>query len=57
MYSLNMVDMSVILARQDITGTEEYQDMAVKYLEYFLEISEDMNRGVYSFDKFCNLLI
>ena len=50
MYSLNLMEISLNLARDnlardDISESEKHQNMAVTYLQYFLEISEEMNKG------------
>ena len=50
MYSLNMMEICLILAKDDLTGndsseSEKHQNMAITYLQYFLEISEEMNKG------------
>ena len=54
MYSLNMMEISLILARDKLARhdieeneleSEIHQDIAISYLEYFLEVAEEMNKG------------
>ena len=54
MFSLNMMEISLILARDKLAKhdmeeneleSEIHQDIAISYLEYFLEVAEEMNKG------------
>ena len=53
LYSLNMLDINLILYKMDVEFKEKYADMAVYFFKLFLEIADSMNAETGKIIWFC----